>query len=101
MKIAVIDHFLNPGAGVRITRALLAAMKRVRPDLDITFFGAASGMKREHLYDVMIPNGIKVKHLHSMALKGRDFFKIKGSRFVISLLQSKLNKWDAVLPYYF
>jgi glycosyltransferase involved in cell wall biosynthesis len=100
MKIAVIDHFLNPGAGARINRALLAAMKRVRPDLDITFFAAAHGMKREDLYDVMISNGIKVKTLQSMALKGKDFFKIKGSRFVISLLQSKLDKLQAVLPFY-
>lgn len=100
MKIAIIDHFLNPGAGARINRALLPAMKRIRPDLDITFFCTAHGMKREDLYEAIVPHGIKVKALSSMVLKGKDFFKIKGSRFVISLLQSKLDKWHSVLPFY-
>lgn len=100
MKIAVIDHFLNPGAGARINRALLPAMKRIQPHLDVTFFGTAHGIKRECLDEIAASCGIKVKTLKSTALKGKDFFKIKGSRFVISLLQSKLSKWDVFLPFY-
>lgn len=100
MKLAVIDHFLNPGAGARINRALLPALKRVRSDLDITFFTTAQGMKRENLAGVMADHAIKVEMLRSTALKNRDFFKIKGSRFVISLLQSKLGRWHSLLPLY-
>ena len=47
MKIAVIDHIINPGGGARVVRSLLAALKRVRPDLDITFYGSEHGIKRE------------------------------------------------------
>jgi glycosyltransferase involved in cell wall biosynthesis len=100
MKIAVVDHFLNPGGGARIIRALLPAMKKVNQDLDITFFGTAHGIKRERLDEVAIPNGIKVKTLQSTALSGKDLFKIKGSRFVISLLQNKWSKWQNLLPFY-
>jgi glycosyltransferase involved in cell wall biosynthesis len=100
MKIAVIDHFLNPGAGARINRALLPAMKRVDPNLDITFFTTAFGMKNENLFPVMKAYGITVKTLNSTKLKERDFFKIKGSRFVMALLQSKLDKWHSFLPYF-
>lgn len=100
MKLAVIDHLLNPGAGARINRALLPALKRVRSDLDITFFTTAEGMKRENLAGVMADHAINVEMLRSTALKNRDFFKIKGSRFVISLLQSKLGRWHALLPTY-
>ena len=100
MKIAIIDHFLNPGAGARINRALLPAMKRVNPTLEITFFSTAYGMKKEKLCSVMHESGIKVETLSSTKLKDRDFFKIKGSRFVISLLQSKLDKWPFLFPYF-
>ena len=100
MKIAVIDHFLNPGAGARINRALLPALKRVDPTLDITFFSTAHGMKKENLYPVMKQHGIQVETLRSTKLKERDFFKIKGSRFVVTLLQSKLDRWHSLLPYF-
>lgn len=100
MKIAIIDHFLNPGGGARIIRSLLPALRTVQPDLDITFFGTEHGIKREQLDEVMIPNQIKAKALKSTILSGKDLFKIKGSRFVISLLQAKLGKSVSFLPYY-
>ncbi len=100
MKIAIIDHFLNPGGGARIIRALLPAMRKVQPNLDMTFFGTPYGIQRERLHEVTIPNQIKVKTLKSTILSGKDLFNIKGSRFVISLLQTKLGKWAHFFPHF-
>ena len=101
MKIAVIDHIINPGGGARVVRSLLAALKRVRPDLEITFYGAKHGIEREGLEGLAESAGIELKTLSSMALAGKDIFKIRGSRHIISLLQRKFERWVSHFSYGF
>ncbi|HEY2810100.1 MAG TPA: glycosyltransferase [Rhabdochlamydiaceae bacterium] len=101
MKIAVVDHVINPGGGARMVRSLLPALKQEHPHLDITFFGTKYGIEREHLEEVLIPHGIKIRVLKSTLLSGKDFLKIKGSRTGIALLQNRHKGWLGYLPYYF
>ncbi len=89
MKIAVIDHVGNPGGGSRVVRALLPAMKRIRSNVSITFFGNPHSIKREALAEVFEPCDIKVRGLSSTKLAGRDIFNIRGSRHIVSLFQRK------------
>ena len=100
MKIAVIDHIGNPGGGSRVARALLPAMKRVRPDLDLTFFGNPHSIKREQLDLVVEPYGIKVRGLSSAKLAGRDLMNIRGSRHVVNLFQRKFASAMSSVSFY-
>ena len=98
MKIAVIDQITNPGGGARVVRALLPAMKKQRPDLDITFFANPHGIRRENLNEVAESHQIKIVPLSSTKIAGKDYFNIRGSRQVIKLVQSKCNKLRPLLP---
>ncbi len=98
MKIAVVDHILNPGGGVRVARSLLPAMKKVRPNLEITFFANEHGMKRDGLKDLLKAHEIKISYLRSVKLSGKDLLGIRGSRHVVSLLQRKLSGIEPLLP---
>lgn len=96
MKLAIIDHIGNPGGGSRVIRSLLPAMKNVRHDLDITFFGNPHSIKREGLDRL----GVKIHPLASAKLSGRDFFNIRGSRHVVSLFQRKFAGPLSSISYY-
>ena len=98
MKIAVIDHFGNPGGGSRVVRALLPAIKTVRPDIDITFFGNKNNIIRENLSEEFSNFNIKIRCLTSANLKIKGILGIKGSDFVISVIQERYNKALSVLP---
>ena len=98
MKIAVIDHIGNPGGGSRVVRALLPAIKTVRPDIDITFFGNKNNIIRENLSEEFSDFNIKIRCLTSANLKIKGIFGIKGSDFVISVIQERYNKALSVLP---
>lgn len=100
MKIAVIDPIANPGGGSRVARALLPAMKKLRPDLDLTFFGNKHGILREGLIDVFQPLQIKIKGLSSVQLSGKDLFNIRGSRHLFTLVQRKFSRFLRPFPYY-
>jgi glycosyltransferase involved in cell wall biosynthesis len=89
MKIAVIDHVGNPGGGSRVARALLPALKRVRPHTSITFFGNPHSIKREKQDEIFKAHGIGIHPLASTKLAGRDLFNIQGSRHVVNLFQRK------------
>ncbi len=98
MKLAVIDHILNPGGGVRVARSLLPAMKKIRPELEITFFANEHGIKRDHLSEVLQDHSIKVSHLSSVKFSGKDLFGLRGSRHVVSMVQRKLGILHSLLP---
>ncbi len=98
MKIAVIDHILNPGGGTRVARSLLPAMKKLRPDLEITFFANEHGMRRDSLREVLEQHAIQISPLRSVKFSGRDIWGLRGSRHVISLMQRKLSRISALLP---
>lgn len=98
MKIAVVDHILNPGGGVRVARSLLPAMKKIRPDLELTFFTNEHGVKRDGLDAVFKMHDIRVAYLRSVKLSGKDLFGIRGSRHILGLMQRKLGSFNALLP---
>ena len=98
MKIAVIDHFGNPGGGSRVVRALLPAIKTVRPDIDITFFGNKNRIIGENLHQDFIDYNIEIRTLSSVDLKTRGFFSIKGSSVIINAIQEKYNNLLSKLP---
>ena len=99
MKIAVVDHILNPGGGARVNRALLPAMKRVNPDLKMTFFCNEHGIKRDNLGDMLRDHDIAISYLKSVKFSGKDFFGIRGSRHVLSMVQRKLGAISSLLPF--
>jgi glycosyltransferase involved in cell wall biosynthesis len=98
MKLAVIDHIMNPGGGTRVARSLLPAMKKIRPDLELTFFANEHGIKRDALSGVLKESGIEVVPLQSVKFSGRDLFGLRGSRHVLGLVQRKLSKFHPLLP---
>ncbi len=98
MKLAVIDHIGNPGGGSRVVRCLLPAMKRARPDLEITFFGNPSSMRREEIDNVAKAHGIRVEPLVSTSLAGKDLFKIRGSRHILKMFQNRIARHFPWLP---
>jgi glycosyltransferase involved in cell wall biosynthesis len=89
MKIAVIDHIGNPGGGSRVARALLPALKKIRPHALMTFFGNPHSIKREKQDEIFKAHGIPIHSLSSTKLAGRDLFNIRGSRHVVNLFQRK------------
>jgi glycosyltransferase involved in cell wall biosynthesis len=89
MKIAVIDHVGNPGGGSRVARALLPALKKIRPNISMTFFGNPHSIKRENQDVVFKAHGIHIHALSATKLAGRDLFNIRGSRHVVNLFQRK------------
>lgn len=99
MKLAVIDHFLNPGGGVRVVRSLLHAMKKVRPHLQITLFANEHGVLRDGLEEMLEECRISFFRLQSTTFSGRDLFGIRGSRHVMTRLQRRLDKFHSFLPF--
>jgi glycosyltransferase involved in cell wall biosynthesis len=98
MKLAVIDHILNPGGGARVARSLLPALKKIRPDLQITFFANEHGVRRDSLDEVLTEHAIKFVPLRSVKFSGRDLFGIRGSRHILSMVQRKMGKIHSLLP---
>ncbi len=98
MKLAVIDHIMNPGGGTRVARSLLPAIKKIRPDLELTFFANEHGIKRDGLSGVLSESGIEIVPLRSVKFSGRDLFGVRGSRHVLGMVQRKLNKFHSLLP---
>lgn len=99
MKLAVIDHIANPGGGVRVVRSLLAAMRRVRPDVEITFFGNPHEVKGSDFQKVSQEHSIELRALSSTYLSGKDLFKLRGSRHLMTLAQRKWEKPLSLLPF--
>ena len=100
MKLAVIDHIGNPGGGSRVARALLPALKKVRPDIEITFFGNPHSIRREKIGQIAEEAGIRIHELSSAKLAGKDILNIRGSRHVIQLFQRKLSRLLSPLSFY-
>lgn len=98
MKIAVIDHFGNPGGGSRVVRALLPAIKTVQPDIDITFFGNKNRIMGENLPKEFGNYNIKIRTLASVNLKTGGIFNIKGSSIIINAIQERYNNLLSKFP---
>lgn len=100
MKLAVIDHIGNTGGGSRVVRALLPALKSLRPDLDITYFGNRVCIEREGMRANFLSNNIRICELKSVMLANEGLWGISGSRKAISILQHKyLESLKSLPPY--
>lgn len=64
-RVAVFDHIGNPGGGSRVVRSLLPAIKAIRPDWEIDFYGKESSIKRERLREHFSLAGIQIFSLKS------------------------------------
>lgn len=100
VRLAVIDHIGNPGGGSRVARALLPALKKVRPEIEITFFGNPHSIRREKIDQIAVESNIRIHELSSAKLSGKDILNIRGSRHVIQLFQRKLSRVLTPLSFY-
>ncbi len=100
MKLAVIDHVGNPGGGSRVVRALLPALKRLRPELEITYFGSRASMVREAIYDEFPPLDIRIRELRSTVLANEGLWGIEDSKYAFRKLQIKYGDRLRFLPVY-
>ncbi len=101
MKLAVIDHVGNPGGGSRVVRALLPALKSLRPDMEITYFGNHVSIQRENMEAEFASSGIRVEKLNSVRLVNEGMFGVKRSISLVRLLQEKYGKYISFLSPYF
>ena len=100
MKLAVIDHVGNFGGGSRVVRALLPALKNLRKELNITYFGNRESIVREGLREEFSPLGVKIKKLSSVVLANEGMLGIKESRKIFSMLQYKYAGKLGFMPPY-
>jgi glycosyltransferase involved in cell wall biosynthesis len=98
MKIAVIDHIGNPGGGSRVVRALLPALKRIDPSIEIEYFGNPVAIRRENLYQEFRLEGIKVNFLKSLYLSSGELIKSKIFCKALSVIQNRFKDKIGFLP---
>ena len=60
MKIAVFDHVLNQGGGLRYLTSLLISIKKQRPEFEITLYCDIRKLKEYESYDLMTKAGIQI-----------------------------------------
>lgn len=99
MKIAVIDHVGNRGGASRFVRALLPAIRKVRPSAEIAYFGNSSSIERENVHRDFQPHGISVKGLRSLDWSNTGLLGIPSSGRAIRYFQSRLPIGLSFLPY--
>jgi len=99
MKIAVIDHIGNYGGGSRVTRALLPALKTVRPELEITYFGNGASILREGIGAEFSRAGISVEKLKSVLLSSKGILNISITARAFKYFQMYFPEYLHHLPY--
>lgn len=90
MKIAVIDHVGNYGGGSRVVRSLLPALKKLDPQIELSYFGNPAAIRRERLTEEFVPIGINVIELEALRLvQGQSW----GGEYVGRVLQIAQSRW--------
>lgn len=101
MKIAIVDHMVNPGGGSRVLRNLLPAIKKLRPEWELVFYANHAAIKRDRLEEEFSPY-LRIKSLKSVKLANmKIFFGLKGARVVITVFQRRFKKFLGWMPYFF
>lgn len=98
MKIAVIDHVGNHGGGSRVVRALLPALKRCDPALELTYFGNPASIRREGLASLFSAEGICVTPLKSLALCSGSVFGSPAAARLVAMAQTRWRGFFSQLP---
>ncbi|MBS1665934.1 MAG: glycosyltransferase [Bacteroidetes bacterium] len=63
MKIAIFDHQLNYGGGLRFITNLIISIKKKRPDYDLTFFCDKKKLINNNAFDIFLNHKIKIEQL--------------------------------------
>lgn len=98
MKIAVVDHVGNHGGGSRVVRSLLPALKHLEPDLEITYFGNPSSIRRENLAREFAAESIEVRELGALRLTSTPLLRSERLKALIKQAQSRWLKRYSWLP---
>jgi glycosyltransferase involved in cell wall biosynthesis len=98
MKIAVIDPIGNYGGGSRVVRALLPALKRVDPALEMDYFGNPAAIRRERFVEEFGGLGIQVHGLRSQWLQSLQQPSLRLLSRGGQLIQSRWLSHNEVLP---
>ena len=98
MRLAIIDHVGNPGGGSRMLRALLPAMKALRPDCEITYYANFRSLKREGVMVELKASGIKLRKLRSVFFSNVYLFGSNKLGNLFKLLQRRFLKNVSFLP---
>lgn len=101
MKVAVIDHIGNFGGGSRVIRALLPAIKAMRPETEMTYFGNPASIERECILEEFSRIGISVHPLDSVRLSSKGLLNIGITAKAIKYLQQCYPHSLQGLPYVF
>lgn len=100
-KIAIVDHMINHGGGSRVLRNLLPAMKKLRPDWTFVLYGNQAAIDRDGLQADLAPF-VTIKSLQSVRLANlKSLSRLKGSKTIVSFLQTKFKKHLSLLPLFF
>jgi glycosyltransferase involved in cell wall biosynthesis len=67
-RLAVVDPVGHYGGATRFVRALLPALRKTRPELDVTFFGNAGSIQRDRIAEEFSAAGVRVHELQSVRL---------------------------------
>jgi glycosyltransferase involved in cell wall biosynthesis len=65
-RLVVIDPVGNYGGSTRFIRRLLPELKRIRPELRVSFFGDGESIARDEIGDELASAGINVQELRSL-----------------------------------
>ncbi|MBI2743916.1 MAG: glycosyltransferase [Chlamydiales bacterium] len=102
MRVAIVDHVVNYGGGSRVLRCLLPAIRELRPDWELHFYGNRAALMRDGLAEEFEALGIKVKFLKSAKFANAKIFsKVRGGKALIALMQKRYERALSLLPLYF
>ena len=100
MRIAVFDHQLNPGGGMRFMTNLVIHLKKVKPQIDIVVFCNKQKIDGLGIVELLEYNKVKVKQLNATLKANKTNGKIKRAlNFVLRKIGfsfSEIN-WEAEL----
>ena len=97
-RLAVVDHVGNAGGGSRFLRALVPALRRERPDLQITVFANERSMERDGLQADFEQAGVETRALRAVGRRSTNVLGVPGTRFLATRIQARTSEGFSRLP---
>ncbi len=88
MKVAVFDHQLNPGGGMRFMTNLVINLKKVKPQIEIVVFCNKHKINGLGIVELLEHNHVKVQQLNATLLANKPNGRLKR---VIKFLLKKIG----------